>query len=306
MQSRIMRQMIAAVAVIVLVFCAACRAPAIAGEEAQLSERLDSCEISEKPTGELPGAANTEAQIRLDRNLASTTSAEGGYELTASATFTLRPAKYEFLWTAAFEDPAADWAAGKAAEEYITMTTSGSHNEQATVVCTAAFGEPIVITVRVSYNGAVDETVEATCKCDYERRPVLQREGSKFYIGYGSVTLDNLYSMEIVGTVGAGVYHFSDIFYEIDLVDLNIATEDFTLPVTISSGYFTERVLTLNRQDIIMAIYHSNPSLLFDVDFDPFVTEWKAVIEIVCKADVTKDGVTCNEVIYTEEVRAQA
>ncbi len=66
-------------------------------------------------------------------------------------------------WKIGFVNPAASWATGKKAEDYVTMSPNGS---QATVECSQAFGEQIAITV----TAAANTDVTAECTLDYYKR----------------------------------------------------------------------------------------------------------------------------------------
>lgn len=66
-------------------------------------------------------------------------------------------------WQLGFVNASASWAAGKKAEDYVTMTPNSS---QATVECEQAFGEQICITVTAQAN----KDVSAECTLDYMKR----------------------------------------------------------------------------------------------------------------------------------------
>ncbi len=72
-------------------------------------------------------------------------------------------------WSAAWKNPASEWATGKDLKEYLTLTPQGESVQESKVVtarCLQAFGEQIIITVTSSDNPEV--TAEVTA--DYARK----------------------------------------------------------------------------------------------------------------------------------------
>lgn len=88
--------------------------------------------------------------------------AETAYTITATA----QPAAAlpEIDWSIGFQNAASTWANGKSVSDYVTYTVS-EDTTQATVSCSKAFGEPIIITATSAYN----TEAKATCKVDYVR-----------------------------------------------------------------------------------------------------------------------------------------
>ncbi|MFR1983769.1 MAG: hypothetical protein ACLS4Z_08695 [Christensenellaceae bacterium] len=132
--------------------------------------------FGDTPTAELP--ENPSKNPETGDTVTVTPGIQRGIKLTTKAfktergttaqliTATITPedtADKSVSWKIGFVNPAASWAAGKNAEDYVTMTPSGS---QATVECDQAFGEQIVITVTAQAN----TDVSAECTLDYVKR----------------------------------------------------------------------------------------------------------------------------------------
>lgn len=87
--------------------------------------------------------------------------AEKAYTLTATVNGDATVKAVD--WTVAFQNPASEWATGKAVREYVTVSSTGDLT--ATVQCLKAFGEKILVSA-VSRD---TPTAMATCVCDYEK-----------------------------------------------------------------------------------------------------------------------------------------
>ena len=92
---------------------------------------------------------------------------------TASSGITLQCSVYPITasnkavdWSVAWVNPSSSWASGKTASSYLSVTPSSSGSTTATVVCNAAFGEPINIIVTSRDN----PDITATCVVDYQKR----------------------------------------------------------------------------------------------------------------------------------------
>lgn len=90
--------------------------------------------------------------------------AEKAYTLTATVNDDATVKAVD--WTVEFEDPASEWATGKTVTDYVSFTSK--EDLTATVACSQAFGEPILVSA-VSRD---DPTVKATCRCDYQKQIV--------------------------------------------------------------------------------------------------------------------------------------
>ncbi len=66
-------------------------------------------------------------------------------------------------WTAEFQNPDSEWAAGKNASDYIKITPTGTLAHSATVECLQAFGEVVVIKA-ISKDNA---SIFGSCTCNY-------------------------------------------------------------------------------------------------------------------------------------------
>lgn len=132
--------------------------------------------FGDTPTAELP--ENPSKNPETGSTVTVTPGIQRGIKLTTKAfttergttaqliTATITPedtADKSVSWKIGFVNPAASWAAGKKAEDYVTMTPNGS---QATVECDQAFGEQIAVTVTAQAN----TDVSAECTLDYVKR----------------------------------------------------------------------------------------------------------------------------------------
>lgn len=66
-------------------------------------------------------------------------------------------------WTLSFADDQSEWATGKTVTDYVTVTASETNSREATIVCTQAFGEQILLTAA----SVADPSKTATCTIDY-------------------------------------------------------------------------------------------------------------------------------------------
>lgn len=90
-------------------------------------------------------------------------------------------------WSIAWKNPSSTWASGKKVTDYATITPTSPGALTATVQCLQAFGEQIIVTVRVRFG----TWLSATCTLDYLKR------GQFFelsYLGDGSDDTDHKYS----------------------------------------------------------------------------------------------------------------
>ncbi len=87
---------------------------------------------------------------------------ENAYLLTA----TVEPenaADKRLLWGTSWKDSASDWAQGKRTTDFVNVRTLEEYSNKATLTCTAAFGEPIELTIC----GLIDRDVNCTVQLDY-------------------------------------------------------------------------------------------------------------------------------------------
>lgn len=91
--------------------------------------------------------------------------AEDAYTLTATVTpaHTTNPI---VNWTVAWVDSASDWAQGKNASDYVTVTPSGGYNHTAVVACNQAFGAKIKVVATAESNA----DAYAECIVDYSQK----------------------------------------------------------------------------------------------------------------------------------------
>lgn len=89
---------------------------------------------------------------------------ESAYSLTATVTPEYAD-QQQFDWTVAFNNAESEWASGKTASDYVTVTPASDGAATATVSCSEEFAEPMTITCTVR---GYDLT--ATCSVDYAQR----------------------------------------------------------------------------------------------------------------------------------------
>ena len=91
----------------------------------------------------------------------SATASEG---ITVTATVLPETAvNKNVMWAVRFANASSEWATGKTASDYVTVTPDAENSRIATVVCNEAFGEQIILTVA----SAADPTKMASCTIDY-------------------------------------------------------------------------------------------------------------------------------------------
>lgn len=88
--------------------------------------------------------------------------AEKAYTLTATVNEDATVKAVD--WTIEFQNPASEWATGKTVTDYVSFSSKGDLT--ATVACSQAFGEPILVSAVSRDN----PTVKATCTCDYQKQ----------------------------------------------------------------------------------------------------------------------------------------
>lgn len=114
-------------------------------------------------------------------------------------------------WLVSFVNPDSEWATGKEATDYVTVTPESDGALTATVECNEAFGEQIVITVISRANPSVKDS----CTVDYARRV----EDMTIYIG-DEIELkqgDNYVPLEVAtGHTGKG----GKITFDVDFTDV--------------------------------------------------------------------------------------
>lgn len=89
---------------------------------------------------------------------------ESAYSLTATVTPEYAD-QQQFDWTVQFNNAESEWASGKTASDYVTVTPASDGAATATVSCSEEFAEPMTITCTVR---GYDLT--ATCSVDYAQR----------------------------------------------------------------------------------------------------------------------------------------
>lgn len=91
----------------------------------------------------------------------SSTASEG---ITVTATVLPETAvNKNVMWAVRFANASSEWATGKTASDYVTVTPDAENSRIATVVCNEAFGEQIILTVA----SVADPTKMASCTIDY-------------------------------------------------------------------------------------------------------------------------------------------
>lgn len=97
--------------------------------------------------------------------------------VTLKCTFTPDTATNKNVnWSVAWKNPSSEWANGKTASDYVSVTPS-SDSAVATVTCAEDFGEQIIITATSEDNSAVSKT----CTVDYKKQ----------IIGFNGITFKN-------------------------------------------------------------------------------------------------------------------
>ena len=89
---------------------------------------------------------------------------ESAYSLTATVTPEYAD-QQQFDWTVAFNNAESEWASGKTASDYVTVTPASDGAATATVSCSEEFAEPMTITCTVR-----GYALTATCSVDYAQR----------------------------------------------------------------------------------------------------------------------------------------
>ena len=89
---------------------------------------------------------------------------ESAYSLTATVTPEYAD-QQQFDWTVQFNNAESEWASGKTASDYVTVTPTSDGAATATVSCSEGFAEPMTITCAVR---GYDLT--ATCSVDYAQK----------------------------------------------------------------------------------------------------------------------------------------
>ena len=92
--------------------------------------------------------------------------AESAYTIKATIVPSYMEGAVELQWTAEFQNPNSEWAAGKKASDYVKITPTGTHAQEATVECLQAFGEVIVIKAA----SKSDTSIFGACTCNYITR----------------------------------------------------------------------------------------------------------------------------------------
>lgn len=91
----------------------------------------------------------------------SATASEG---ITVTATVLPETAvNKNVMWAVRFANASSEWATGKTASDYVTVTPDAENSRIATVVCNEAFGEQIILTVA----SVADPSKMASCTIDY-------------------------------------------------------------------------------------------------------------------------------------------
>ncbi len=89
-----------------------------------------------------------------------------GESYTVTATIQPASALQKADWSVAWSNAGSAWANGKTVTNYVTVTPTEDGSLTATVSCTAAFSEQIILTVKARAN----DTIKATCAVDYQQR----------------------------------------------------------------------------------------------------------------------------------------
>lgn len=108
----------------------------------------------------------------------SSTASEG---ITVTATVLPETAvNKNVMWAVRFANASSEWATGKTASDYVTVTPDAENSRIATVVCNEAFGEQIILTVA----SVADPTKMASCTIDYAQSM------TNFALSFGDVACD--------------------------------------------------------------------------------------------------------------------
>ena len=137
--------------------------------------------------------------------LFATTAAESEQQIAIEATFTPADTTNKAVdWTVSFVNPSSEWATGKTASDYVTVTATSDGATTANVACNEAFGEQIRITVTSREDSSVTNSVTV----DFAKRVVaaeikLTKGGeAASAIDFSSAGID--YSLSVVPTYGVG------------------------------------------------------------------------------------------------------
>ena len=104
-------------------------------------------------------------------------------------------------WEMSFADPSSAWAAGKSVSDYVLLVPEADNTLKATLTCTQAFGEKIIVKATSNYN----PTYFAVCMLDFERKA----DDVKFTLYYDGAELDSvLYSEMLSDSVESEYFQF--------------------------------------------------------------------------------------------------
>lgn len=117
---------------------------------------------------ELVSARRYEMPRQMIFSLATVQSVSASEGVKIRATITPDDATNKLVdFTFEFKDPDSEWATGKEASTYISITPDDDGSPDATVKCLAPFGEQIVITATSRGMTEDEQHVKGTCNVDY-------------------------------------------------------------------------------------------------------------------------------------------
>lgn len=126
-------------------------------------------------------------------------------------------------WSVSFANAESEWATGKTAEDYLTVTRSEEDSRTVTLVCNEAFGEQILLTA----TSVSDPTKSATCTVDFAQQieSVTVRIGNVETVlgGDTNVTIDIGHNDIVRGGVISIEYTLSTVYTLAEEIgDLNV------------------------------------------------------------------------------------
>lgn len=201
--------------------------------------------------------------------------AEKAYTLTATVNEDATVKAVD--WTIEFQNPASEWATGKTVTDYVSFSSKGDLT--ATVACSQAFGEPIIVSA-VSKD---DPAVKATCKCDYQKQIIgvdLEMNSIEGTDAYHNISTnasigsnlgkiffnENLYGYSIkprfnnIGTIQPNAIFDSMTLSIPDEAITELAKEGFTLTTSAQNGIITnwEKKSIRFGEETLLALFGSD------------------------------------------------
>ncbi len=180
------RHLVAGISILVLgFFCAAANTDGFTNwnkygwlgkPPAQAGTDLNNSGVADEQGNELESGKVYEMPKAMVYSLLSAESETAGKGITIRAT--VQPAlaaDKRVDYAMEFENANSTWARGKEVTDYLKLTQAADGSSQAQVVCSKAFGEPIIITAASRAN----PEITATCKVDYAQHV----ESVALYIG---------------------------------------------------------------------------------------------------------------------------